>query len=99
MRWHQTKTKMVMKKWDVDLCFGKSLVRINKFQVNLPFSDRDVPMVNIIDVTPQQIHDQWSDIPEHYKISDTFQPIAEGYPNSSQSKKKSRVSFAGITQQ
>ena len=58
----QLLSKMVMRKWDVDLCFGKSQTRINKFGVNLPFNNKSVPIVNILDVTSEQLKEQWDKI-------------------------------------
>jgi len=58
----------MMKKWDVDLCFGKSKTKINKFGVEIPFSAKDVPIVNIFDFTAKTLSDQWDRIPDHFKV-------------------------------
>ena len=63
----QLLSKKVMKNWDVDLCFGKSKMKINKFGVNLPFSETGVPLVNIFDFTLEDLKKQWHKIPEHFK--------------------------------
>ena len=65
----QLLSKMVMQKWDVDLCFGKKQTRIGKFNVMLPFSEASVPVVNIFDVTQEQLKEQWSRIPEYFKVN------------------------------
>ena len=32
---------------------------------------RDIPMVNIFDVTPDQVRQQWHKIPDHFKVSES----------------------------
>ena len=63
----QLLSKMVMKTWDVDLCFGKSLVKVHKFGVTLPFKN-ELSVVNIFDVDVDAIIKTWKDIPKHYKL-------------------------------
>ncbi len=65
-----------MKKWDMDLCFGTSTTRINKFDVELPFSDKEIPIVNIFDFTAKDVcGEQWNKIPAHFNISSTQPPL------------------------
>ena len=59
----QLLSKGVMKKWDVDLCFGKGVIKIHKFGIEVPFNSRGVPMVNILDVTAEQVRDQMGPSP------------------------------------
>lgn len=51
-------SKMVLRKWDADMCFGKGVTRLNKFNVEVPFSHADIPVINILDVTAQQVWEQ-----------------------------------------
>ena len=64
----QLLSKMVMRKWDVDLCFGSEKTRINKFNVELPFSSSQVPIVNIFDVSTEQLASEWKKIPVYFKL-------------------------------
>ena len=48
-------SKNVLTKWNVDLCFGEGCLKIHKFGVTIPFNDHDVPTVDIMDVTPEQL--------------------------------------------
>ncbi len=66
----QLMSKKTMKTWDVDLCFGSSTTRINKFGVELPFSERDVPIVNIFDFNAKDLQDEWHKIPAHFKTTE-----------------------------
>ena len=70
-------SKSVLKKWDVDLCFGKGCMNINKFGVIIPFNEQEVPIVNITDVTKVQLSQQWSNIPDLVKMADkTYLPTS-----------------------
>ena len=65
----QLLSKQVMEKWDVDLCMGKKKTKINKFNVQVPFStEKQVPVVNIFDITPEQLAAEWHRIPNHFKM-------------------------------
>ena len=61
-------SKNVLKKWDVDMCFGQGCLKIHKFDVTIPFNDCDVPTVDILDVTPEQLNGQWDLIPDICKL-------------------------------
>jgi DNA uptake protein ComE-like DNA-binding protein len=75
----QLLSKQMMKKWDVDLCFGKSQTKIHKFNVEFPFSAHDVPIVNIFDFDSKQLNEQWHKIPDHFKINQKPPPRALDY--------------------
>ena len=47
-------SKNVLKKWNVDMCFGKGCLKIHKFGVTIPFTESDVPTVDMLDATPEQ---------------------------------------------
>ena len=49
-------SKNVMKKWNVDMCFGTGCLNIHKFGVTIPFNECDVPTVGILDVTQDQLN-------------------------------------------
>ena len=59
----------------MDLCFGSGTTKINKFDVEMPFSDNDVPIVNIFDFTAQDVRNQWQKIPAHFKIGESPPPL------------------------
>ena len=61
-------SKMVLRKWDADMCFGKGVTRVNKFDLEVPFNEQDIPVINILDVTPDQIWNQWYQIPEQFRL-------------------------------
>ena len=61
-------SKNVLKKWNVDMCFGPGCLKIHKFDVTIPFNEHDVPIVNILDVTPEQLKGQWDLIPDMCKL-------------------------------
>ena len=61
-------SKNVLKKWDADMCFGKGCLKIHKFGLKIPFNEQDVPIVNIMDVTPEQLKGQWNLIPGMCKL-------------------------------
>ena len=61
-------SKNVLKKWNVDMCFGKGCLKIHNFDVTIPFNEHDVPIVNILDVTPEQLKGQWNLIPDICKL-------------------------------
>ena len=65
----QLLSKGVMKTWDVDLRFGKGVTFIGKWNVEIPFNDKDIPMVNVFEVTPEQVQQQWHKIPDHFKAT------------------------------
>ena len=62
-------SKNVLKKWNVDMCFGQGCLKIHKFDVTIPFNEHDVPVVNILDVTKEQLKRQWNLIPDVCKLS------------------------------
>ena len=64
-------SKNVLKKWNVDMCFGKGCLKIHNFDVTIPFNEHDVPIVNILDVTPEQIKGQWNLIPDMCKLDNS----------------------------
>ena len=61
-------SKSVLKKWNVDMCFGEGCLKIHKFGVTLPFNECDVPTVSIMDVTSEQLKGQWDLIPDICKL-------------------------------
>ena len=61
-------SKNVLKKWDVNFCFEKGCVEIRNFNLTIPFDDQYVPIVNIFDVTTEQIDEQWNSIPNMFKV-------------------------------
>ena len=61
-------SKNVLKKWNVDMCFGTGCLKIHKFNITIPFNEQDVPIVNILDVTPEQLKGQWNLIPDICKL-------------------------------
>ena len=72
----QLLSKKMMKQWDMDLCFGKQITKMNKFGVQVPFSkEKDLPLVNIFDFTAEDVAKQWSKIPDHFKIKNTKPPL------------------------
>ena len=70
----QLMSKQMMKTWNMDLCFGSSTTKIKKFGVELPFSEKEVPIVNIFDFTAKDVREQWNKIPDHFKVSSTPPP-------------------------
>ena len=82
-------SKDVMKAWEVDLCMGDSLMKIKKFGVEIPFNEKGVPMVNIFEVTPEEVVQQWSYIPEQFKV--TNEPPT-WYSSNNPLNKKARIS-------
>ena len=62
-------SKNVLKKWNVDMCFGPGCLKIQNFDVTIPFNEHDVPVVNILDVTKEQLKRQWNLIPDMCKLS------------------------------
>ena len=50
--------------------FGKGCLKINKFDVTIPFNEQDVPIVNILDVTREQLNAQWDSLPEMVKLGE-----------------------------
>jgi len=70
----QLMSKQMMKTWNMDLCFGSSTTKIKKFGVELPFSEKEVPIVNIFDFTAKDVREQWNRIPDHFKVSSTPPP-------------------------
>ena len=64
----QLLSKMVMKIWDVDLRFGRGIMHIGKFDVDIPFGIKDTPVCNIFDFDPEHIQHIWSSIPDCYKF-------------------------------
>ena len=65
----QLLAKVTMKAWDTDLCFGKSLMKVHKFNYEKAFNRQDIPMINIFEVTPEQLKENWHLIPDHYKLN------------------------------
>ena len=61
-------SKNVLRKWDAGMCFGKGATRLNKFGLEVPFSATDVPIIDIMDATPQQVWEQWDKIPKQFRI-------------------------------
>ena len=61
-------SKRAMKTWDVDLCFGKEVTKINKFGEEFPFSASSLPIINIFDFTDKDLEAEWSKIPKQFKI-------------------------------
>ena len=61
-------SKSMLKSWDVDLRFGKQKIVINKFDIELPFSSRQLPIINIFDFTEKSLKKIWDTIPDHFKI-------------------------------
>ena len=57
-----------MKIWDVDLRFGKGIMHIGKFDVDIPFGIKDTPVCNIFDFDSENIQQIWSSIPDCYKL-------------------------------
>ena len=49
----------------------KGVTFIGKWNVEIPFNDKDIPMVNVFEVTPEQVQQQWHKIPDHFKASST----------------------------
>ena len=61
-------SKGMLKSWDVDLCFGKQEIHVNKFKKRIPFSPKQLPVINIFDFTEESLKKTWSKIPDHFKI-------------------------------
>ena len=61
--------KYVLEQWDCRLDIGKSQLEIGKYDMVVPFTESKVPVVDILDVTSDQLHKQWKSIPEYYKLS------------------------------
>ena len=50
------------------MCVGNGCMKIHKFGATIPFNEFDVPTVDILDVTPEQLKKQWDLIPGMCKI-------------------------------
>ena len=64
----QLLAKCTMKIWNTDLCFGESMMKVHKFNYQKPFNEKDIPMINIFEVTSEQLVTNWHLIPKHYKL-------------------------------
>ena len=62
-------SKAVLKDWDADLRMGRSKIQLNKFQVTLPFTYDDVPIIDSLDVELKELQDEWHKIPDLYKLN------------------------------
>jgi len=67
----------MMKAWNMDLCFGTSTSKIHKFGVEIPFSEKDIPIIDIFVFTEEDLKSEWLKIPDQFKI-DTQMPILAG---------------------
>ena len=51
-------------------------MKLKKLGLEVPFKN-DVPIVNILDVTPKQLEEQWHLIPEEHRIADLVNLAAD----------------------
>ena len=60
-------SKYVLKKWQCAMDFGKAELNIGKYDFAVPFTDLNVPAVDILDVQNEELQDQWAKIPQYFK--------------------------------
>ena len=69
-------SKKVMKHWKTSIDFDSRSMKLKKLGLEVPFKN-DVPIVNILDVTPKQLEEQWHLIPEEHRIADLVNLAAD----------------------
>ena len=47
--------------------FGKAELKINKYDFAVPFTDLNVPAIDILDVQNDELENQWDKIPQYFK--------------------------------
>ena len=56
-----------MTQWDTTLHLSKKLLELGKFDLQIPFTKRGVPVVNILDVNKKELAFQYKDLPAYFR--------------------------------